>query len=140
MQSIKLVVLESPYARAVDDNVAYARRCLKDCALRGESAQASHLLLTQVLDDTKPDERALGIALGLAWREVAHYSVFYTDRGWSNGMRAALDSAILENCPFKLRAFGRVVYPPRVDLPLSVLDEVDAEQAARKVARAHVAY
>jgi len=128
MQSIKLVVLESPCAGAVDDNVAYARRCLKDCALRGESAQASHLLLTQVLDDTKPEERAMGIALGLAWREVAHYSVFYTDRGWSNGMRAALDSAILEKRPFRLRALdGRVLYPPRVDLPLTVYEDVTAD-------------
>ncbi|MBR0863659.1 hypothetical protein ACVIWV_005791 [Bradyrhizobium diazoefficiens] len=129
MQSIKLVVLESPYAGAVDDNVAYARRCLKDCALRGESAQASHLLLTQVLDDTKPDERALGIALGLAWRSVAAYSVFYTDRGWSNGMRAALDSAILENRPFKLRAFGRVQFPSRYFLPLNIYEAIDQTKA-----------
>lgn len=130
MQTFKLVVLESPYAGAVDDNVAYARRCLKHCALRGESAQASHLLLTQVLDDTKPDERALGIALGLAWREAAHYSVFYTDRGWSNGMIAALKSALEEKRPFKIRAFGRVMYPPFVDLPLSVFEDVDAERDA----------
>ncbi|MBB4377074.1 hypothetical protein [Bradyrhizobium sp. SBR1B] len=94
MQSIKLVVLESAYAGAVDDNVAYARRCLKDRALDGESAQASHLLLTQVLDDTKLDERAMGIALGLAWRAVAHYSTFYTGGGRTEcGRRSIVPSS-----------------------------------------------
>lgn len=130
MQSIKLVVLESPYAGAINDNVAYARRCLKDCALRGESAQASHLLFTQVLDDTKPDERALGIALGLAWRAVAEYSVFYTDRGWSNGMKAALNSAIAEGRPYKLRALdGAVKFPDPLLLPLHLFEEVDHSKA-----------
>ncbi|WP_454650769.1 DUF7768 domain-containing protein [Bradyrhizobium liaoningense] len=130
MQSIKLVVLESPYAGAVNDNVAYARRCLMDCALRGESAQASHLLLTQVLDDTKPDERALGIALGLAWREAAHYSVFYTDRGWSRGMQDALKSALEERRPFKLRALdGPVKFPNRYLLPLNLYEAVDHSKA-----------
>ncbi|MGX9428031.1 DUF7768 domain-containing protein [Bradyrhizobium sp. LeoA1S1] len=130
MQSIKLVILESPYAGAVNANVAYARRCLKDCALRGESAQASHLLLTQVLDDKKPDERALGIALGLAWRSVAEYSVFYTDRGWSNGMKDALDSAIAEGRPYKLRALdGPVKFPDPFLLPLHLYEAVDHSMA-----------
>lgn len=114
MEPIKLVILESPYAGAVNANVAYARRCLKDCALRGESAQASHLLLTQVLNDKVPDERELGIALGLAWRKAADYSVFYTDRGWSGGMIAALKSAIEEARPFVLRALDG---PARAPMP-----------------------
>ncbi|WP_316172890.1 hypothetical protein [Bradyrhizobium sp. SZCCHNRI2049] len=113
--SIKLVILESPYAGDIEANVAYARRCLKDCALRNESAQASHLLLTQVLNDNDPAERAHGIALGLAWRKAADYSVFYTDRGWSRGMLAALDGTLKSRRPFKLRALdGRVVHPPGV--------------------------
>jgi hypothetical protein len=121
MQGIKLVILESPYAGEVNANLAYARRCLKDCALRNESAQASHLLLTQVLDDNKPDERALGIALGLAWRKAADYSVFYTDRGWSRGMLAALESALDEKRPISLRALdGEVQLPCVGDLPRPV--------------------
>ncbi|HEY0329631.1 MAG TPA: hypothetical protein VGC77_11085 [Rhodopseudomonas sp.] len=85
--------------------------------MRNESPQASHLLFTQFLNDKKPDERALGIALGLAWRKVADYSVFYTDRGWSSGMLAALDSALEEGRPYILRALdGPINLPdPAVD-------------------------
>ncbi len=88
---MKRVVLESPYAGDIDRNVAYARRCVRDCLKRGEAPIASHLLFTQpgILKDDAPDERALGIAAGLVWCEVADMSVFYTDYGWSNGMNAA---------------------------------------------------
>lgn len=104
----KLVILESPFAgrgetasqRSIDkaENLRYARACVRDCVLRGESPQASHLLFTQegILDDHIPDERTLGINAGLAWRWVADYSVFYTDRGWSNGMLEALHLLLRE--------------------------------------------
>ena len=65
------VILESPYAGDVEKNIEYARLCLKDSLLRGESPIASHLLYTQVLDDTKLDERNLGIDAGLAWSSAA---------------------------------------------------------------------
>lgn len=133
MSPIKLVILESPYAGDIDANVAYARRCLKDCALRNESAQASHLLLTQVLNDDDPGERAHGIALGLAWRKAADYSVFYTDRGWSRGMLAALQSAIEEKRPFKLRSLDDTIQVPRpahLRYAEIVLRSVDHSQAA----------
>ena len=49
----KLVILESPYAGEVEKNLDYARKCMKDCFLRGEYPFASHLLYTQnsILDD-----------------------------------------------------------------------------------------
>lgn len=89
---MKLVILESPYAGDVARNIEYAKRCTLDCLNRGESPMVSHLLYTQVLDDTKPDERKLGIAAGLAWRGVTEYSVFYTDYGFTPGMAAAIES------------------------------------------------
>ncbi|WP_047308831.1 hypothetical protein [Rhodopseudomonas palustris] len=110
--TIKLVILESPFAGDRNANVAYARRAAHDCAMRGESPQASHLLFTQFMNDFVPAERELGIALGLAWRRVADYSVFYTDRGWSSGMNAALDSAIAERRPFVLRAIDGPIKMP----------------------------
>lgn len=102
---MKLVILESPYKGEVEHNVRYARACLRDCIRRGESPYASHLLLTQdgVLDDDDPGERALGIAAGLEWRRVADYSVFYAGRGWSTGMRAALESCKAEGRPYVVR-------------------------------------
>jgi len=88
------IILESPYEGLVERNTIYARMCLKDSLLRGESPIASHLLLTQVLDDTIPEERTLGINAGLAWLDVADKHVFYTDYGMSKGMEYAMEYAI----------------------------------------------
>ena len=101
---MKLVILESPYAGDVEANVVYARACLLDSLRRGEAPIASHLLYTQVLDDTVPEERALGIAAGLAWRAVPGVlPVFYTDRGWSRGMLAARDTYEREGIHYEMR-------------------------------------
>lgn len=117
MQNRKLVILESPYrghgesggAIAVRTrlNVDYARQCLHNSILRGEAPIASHLLYTQpgVLDDTKPEERTMGIECGLAWLPVADYSIYYTDHGWSTGMLGALhEHSLRKDRPFKIRS------------------------------------
>lgn len=103
---MQLVILESPYAGDTVGNILYARRALRDSLLRGEAPIASHLLYTQrgVLDDGLPAERRLGIAAGLAWRAVAQLKVFYTDRGWSTGMLAALHQCLLEGRSYAIRA------------------------------------
>jgi hypothetical protein len=113
---MRLVILESPYAGDVEANLTYARACGRDCALRGDAILASHLLYPQFLDDTIPAERKLGIELGLAWRAKADLSIFYTDRGWSSGMLAALHSAIEHNFPFELRSlYGAHQLPATLD-------------------------
>jgi hypothetical protein len=130
MSSIKLVILESPYAGEVNANVAYARRAANDCAQRLESVAASHLLFTQFMNDHDPVQRELGIKLGLAWRRVADYSVFYTDRGWSKGMLDALDSAIRENREFRLRSMdGPVKLPNPVQLPLHIYEAIERAES-----------
>jgi len=108
---MRLVILESPYAGTVPLrvalNVAYARACVADSLARGEAPIASHLLYTQpgILDDSKPDERALGIAAGLAWKAVADAQVFYVDLGWSEGMSAAAGDRTFET--IECRRLGR---------------------------------
>lgn len=90
-----LVIIESPFAgatpSAIARNLRYARSCIRDSISRGEAPIASHLLYTQdgILLDTIPEERTLGIACGYAWMKKADLIVFYTDLGWSNGMRMA---------------------------------------------------
>lgn len=100
-----LVILESPYAGDVEANVAYARAAMRDSLMRGEHPIASHLLYTQpgILDDNAPEERARGIAAGLAWRRVADKAVFYVDRGWSAGMEASRAVYEREGIPFEER-------------------------------------
>jgi hypothetical protein len=102
---MRRVILESPYAGDVAANVAYARRCVRDSILRGESPIASHLLYTQpgVLDDDVPAERQLGIDAGLAWGQCAEASVVYVDRGVSRGMQYGIDAAVRAGRPVDVR-------------------------------------
>ncbi|MDO8558168.1 MAG: hypothetical protein Q7S09_03190 [bacterium] len=103
---MKRVVVESPYAGDVELNVAYARACMRDSLLRRREAPlASHLLYTQsgVLDDTIPEERALGIEAGLTWGNLAEASVVYTDLGISGGMQQGIERAEKEKRPVERR-------------------------------------
>ena len=87
------VAIESPYAAnerfSVEDHVAYARAAMLDSLRRGEAPFASHLLYTQVLDDGIAEERAHGMAAGLALSLRLDLAAFYVDLGWSRGMEAA---------------------------------------------------
>lgn len=105
----RLVILESPFAGDVERNVAYARRAMRDCLLRGEAPFASHLLYTQpgVLDDDVPEERAMGIEAGLCWgTAAADATVVYADHGISRGMQMGIDRAKAEGRPVEWRSLG----------------------------------
>lgn len=111
---MRLVIVESPFAPSLtaneEEHVAYARSCLADCLLRGEAPYASHLLYTQegVLDDTDPDERALGIEAGIAWGERADAVVVYTDYGISRGMQYGIERATRRGTPIEYRSLREV--------------------------------
>jgi len=100
---MKLVIVESPFAapdqRGLEEHLEYARDALADCLSRGEAPFASHLLYTQpgVLDDTKPEERALGIEAGLLWGQCAGATIVYYDLGVSRGMDEGIRRASIEN-------------------------------------------
>jgi len=109
---VYLVIIESPYRGKTDadrqNNMLYARDCIKDSLVRGESPLASHLLYTQpgILDDNKGEEREKGIKAGLAWYKSADYIVLYTDKGISKGMQNALEFASKYNIKFIFRKLG----------------------------------
>ena len=86
-----LVIIESPFAGDVDNNVKYAQACMLDSLKRGEAPYASHLLYTQCLNDLEPKERKLGIEAGLAWGAAADMVVVYVDKGISDGMAKAIE-------------------------------------------------
>ena len=92
---MKRVIIESPFAGDREENIKYARACMKDCLKRGEAPLASHLLYTQegILDDNDPEERKLGINSGLEWGKVADKTVVYTDNGISKGMEFGIKNA-----------------------------------------------
>lgn len=95
---MRLVIVESPFAGDVKENIRYARAAVRDSLLRGEAPIASHLLYTQegILNDDVPEERQHGIDAGLAWGDVADASVVYIDKGISRGMEYGIKRAISE--------------------------------------------
>lgn len=100
---MKRVIIESPYAGDIDNNVSYARLCLKDSLMRGEAPIASHLLHTQVLDDTIKEEREMGIKAGLKWLRVADLMAVYVDLGISKGMKSAINEALIKGVQIEYR-------------------------------------
>lgn len=106
---MRLVIVESPFAafngRSVEDNIAFARLCLRDCILQGEAPFASHLLYTQptVLDDNIPEERQRGIEAGHFWMHHADLVAVYCYHGISRGMDAGIAMAKLLNKPVEYR-------------------------------------
>ena len=105
--NMKLVMIETPLMakgeRTVNMNLDYARRCMKDSLEKGEAPFAMHLLYTQVLDDTIPEEREQGMTCGLAWLLRAEAVILYCDYGVSSGMKAAYKKALTNNLAIELR-------------------------------------
>lgn len=104
---MRRVVIESPYAGDVDLNEEYARRCMMDSVSREEAPFASHLLYTQILDDTDPDEREQGLSLGSAWAQVADLVAIYTDLGISKGMEFGMTLAQTSGIPVEYRSLEK---------------------------------
>lgn len=101
-----LVIIESPFAGDVEANIAYARKCVADSLAMNEAPLASHLLLPQLLDDSDPAQRTLGIEAGLAWYRVADKCVVYMDRGYSKGMAQGQLRALQEGVTVEERYLG----------------------------------
>lgn len=134
----KLVIVESPYAGEIETNVAYAREAMADSLARGEAPIASHLIYTQpgILNDNVPAERKRGIEAGFAWWLKADQVVFYTDRGWSKGMLAALWRALNTNKPFKVRSvFGVPLIPTCLCEDMEKFINMNCEQSLREIER-----
>lgn len=102
---MKLVALESPFAGNVEANIKYARACLRDSLMRGEAPIASHLLYTQegVLNDSDPNERALGMTAGFHWNKHAQLIAVYQDYGISKGMEEGIKIANYHGIPIEYR-------------------------------------
>lgn len=62
---MKLVYICSPYAGEVEENVRFAREVCRYAASQNCAPVAVHLLYPQLLDDTVPEERKIGIQMGL---------------------------------------------------------------------------
>lgn len=112
MSTTSRVIVETPYAHetieGIERHLRYLRACLHDCIRRGEAPFASHGLYTQpgVLDDRDPAQRTRGIESGFAWKNVAHYTVIYTDLGITQGMQYGIDAAERLGQKVEFRSLG----------------------------------
>jgi len=93
MDQKPLIIIESPFAGDMETHIEYAKRCLKHSLDKGEVPFASHLIYTQVLDDTDPPQRKLGMEAGFEILKRSDYSVVYQDYGISGGMKAGIELA-----------------------------------------------
>ena len=113
------VVLESPYSGDTDRNIAYAQRAMFDARSKKEVVVASHLMWTQhhkapahyVVNFSEqynlPNggrEEALRQLSEL--RRRVDKVVFYTDYGWSYGMKQGKKQCEDEKIPFEERQLG----------------------------------
>lgn len=85
-----LVLIESPFAHNKEWgkalHLAYLEGALLDSIRRGECPIATHKLYTRCLDDTREDERKLGMEMLLTLLEKTDYHAVYCDLGISGGM------------------------------------------------------
>jgi len=101
---MKLVIIESPFAGNTAENIEYARKCVLDSLNRGESPIASHLVYTQVLDDTDLKQRTQGITAGIAWYKVADLCAVYTDKDITPGMQQGIEMAAAHKIKVEYRS------------------------------------
>jgi len=94
-----------------------------DCLRRDEAPYASHLLYAHVdvLDDTKPEERTLGMSAGFAWGAWAEVCAVYEDINivegtlYSSGMLAGIDRAKAAGVPVQVRRLSEDLWQKFVE-------------------------
>lgn len=77
---MKIIYVASPYAGDIQKNTEFAKRACRHVMNEGHSFFAPHLLYPNLLDDSQPRERQLGIDMGLAMLE-------HCDELWCYGER-----------------------------------------------------
>lgn len=90
----KLCYICSPYRGHVMDNVAYAKELTGLALNNGYAPITPHLYLTQVLDESDPAQRAIGMAAGLELLKQCKYILIGSRYGISEGMLNEISLAI----------------------------------------------
>lgn len=89
------VFICSRYAGDIERNIQTAQTLCRMAVEAGYAPFAPHLLYTQILNDGEPEERELGIALGLRFMEVCDEVWVYVGDGISEGMLREIEHARL---------------------------------------------
>ncbi len=89
---MKLIYVASPYAGDIEKNTEFAKDACRHVMNEGHAFFAPHLLYPSILDDSKPEERQLGIDMGLAMLEHCDELWCYGER-ISHGMMLEIEEA-----------------------------------------------
>ena len=89
---MKLVYICSPYAGDIESNVRFAKAACRYAAEQGCAPVAVHLIYLQILDDSIPAQRGIGIWMGL--RVLAScYELWICGSRISHGMSCEIAEA-----------------------------------------------
>ena len=91
--SRRRILICSRYAGDIEHNVEVAQTLCRMAVEAGCAPFAPHLLYPQFLNEDDPDQRDLGISLGLRFMEACDEVWVYTGDGVSRGMRRELEHA-----------------------------------------------
>ena len=98
---MKKVFICSPYRGDVERNVALAKAHARFAARCGYCPVVPHLMYPQFLKDSDPDERILGITLGVELMKICD-EVWIFGSTISNGMAFELEHASKLGIPVRL--------------------------------------
>lgn len=63
---MKLIYVASPYAGDIEKNTKFAKRACRHAMGEGHAFFAPHLLYPTILDEHQPEQRQLGLDMGIA--------------------------------------------------------------------------
>ncbi len=96
----KIVYIASPYAGDVEGNVEFAKAACRLAMEEGSTPVAAHLLYPQMLDDMIPEQRELGIRMGLKLLEACS-ELWLCGSRISSGMQEELKTARIHGIPVR---------------------------------------
>ncbi len=96
----KIVYIASPYAGDTESNIEFAKAACLLAMEEGNTPLAAHLLYPQMLDDTVPKQRALGIKMGLKLLETCS-ELWLCGSRISSGMQEELKAAWRHGIPVR---------------------------------------
>lgn len=89
---MKLIYVASPYAGDVERNTAFSKKACRHVMELGHAFFAPHLLYPQLLDDADPQERQVGMNMGLTMLPRCDELWCYGEHT-SSGMRMEIEEA-----------------------------------------------
>ena len=105
-----LLYVCSPYRGEIRRNKEYARELTRAAINSGFAPVTVHLYLTEVLDDSKPQERSRGMAAGQDILKQCSYILLGEKYGISEGMKEEIMLAALKGLAMLYEKDGRLYF------------------------------